>query len=285
MELNPFLSKTLIVATLAITCLQGPLAQEMPNMTPRSEKVGKREFVVGKVSMMPWQHMIRSDMKKMAIYFDLETGGQTVAYSKGDITCRGPAVIFGTWLLTEGSSKRPGSKEVGSEIQFDVAEWACLDAKGAGFLIEKLADKGLSREEKAGIPEALYKVGKDAIPALVGVLGDKRVAWKSRVLLNEGELMNRPAGVQAPPEQWRETDVTVEEVAESALSTIVSPIGYEPPVPPNFKPISAGAPFRVESWPKWWEKNRGKSIEEIRESFKPVLDTYWKSKGVQQVVK
>jgi hypothetical protein len=250
------------------------------------ENVGKEVFVVGRVSQMPWQHMIRSDTGKQAEYIDLEEGGQIVAYVGSAIVCSRPVLLEGQVLLTEGSSKRPGSKERVGEIQLDVGRWTCLDAAGAGLLLQRLGDPSLSREAKEGAELGLVAAGEKAVPLLIEHLGDAKLCWTEKVLLNEGALMNRP--VNAPPvkEEWAEEKVTVGSRCEAALTRIIWPVGYESPFAGNFKTVSwASPPFRVEDWRAWWAKNKAKPLDEIREGMKPVLDAYWRSKGVQQVVR
>lgn len=250
------------------------------------DSVGKEVAVVGKVSQMPWQHMIRSDTDKQAEYIDLEEGGQIVAYVGSAIACGRPLLLEGKVLLTAGSSKRPGSKERAGEVQLDVARWTCLDAAGSRQLLRRLGDPGLPREAKEGAELGLVAAGKDAIPPLIEHLGDTKVCWTEKVLLNEGSLMNRPPNAPPVKEEWAEEKVTVGSRCEALLTRIVWPVGYESPFASNFKPISGGSPpFRVEDWKVWWAKNKAKSLDQIHEELKPVLDAYWKSRGVQQVIR
>jgi hypothetical protein len=250
------------------------------------ESVGKEVCVVGKISQIPWQHMIRPDLGKDAQYIDLEEGGQIVAYMRGMSSCAQPLLLEGKVLLTEGESKRPGSKERTSELQLDVSRWTCLNAGGSKRLLARLGDPAESREAKEGIELGLVAAGKEAIPQLIEHLGDSRVCWTERVLLNEGSLMNRPPNAPPIQEEWTDAKVTVGERSEALLTRIVWPVGYKSPFAGNFKTVSRGSPpFRVEDWRAWWAKNKAKPLDEIREGMKPVLDAYWKSKGVQQVVR
>jgi hypothetical protein len=251
-----------------------------------SARVGERVVLAGRVSQTPWQHMIRGDLKKQSAYIDLERGGQIVAYAEGSISCPGTVVLTGTVLLTEGSSKRPGSKEVGSEVQLDVESWQCLDAAAVQGLLDRLASPAVTRPEKADVEAALATAGKESIPALIAHLKDRRTCWKEKFLLNEGELMNRAPNAPPVAERWVEGDVAVGSRCEEILLRIVTPVHYESPYAGNFKPTSGGSrPFRVEDWGAWWLRNRDKPLTQIREDFKPVLDAYWKSRGTQQVVR
>jgi hypothetical protein len=249
-------------------------------------RVGEKVVLVGRVSQMPWQHMIRGDLKKQAAYIDLEGRGQIVAYAKGSISCPGAVVLRGTVLLTEGSSKRPGSKEVCSEVQLDVESWQCLDTAALQGLVDQLASPEVPRSQKEGIEEGLAGAGKESIPVLIAHLKDRRTCWKERVLVNEGELLNRAPNAPPVAERWAEAEVAVGSRCEEILLRIVTPADYESPHVANFKPISGGSrPFRVEDWAAWWQRNRDKSLAQIQGEFKPVLDAYWQSRGTQQVVR
>jgi hypothetical protein len=261
--------------------------EEVRGVADLRGRVGEAVALLGRVSNMPWQHMIRADMGgKVPEYFDLEDRSQIVVYAAGGLRCGGPILLRGAVLLTEGSSKRPGSKEVGSEIQLDVAAWRCLDRAGIEALITALAGEKDSGAGAPGPAEDLVAAGKTAIEALVAHLGDARICRKDRTLLNEGELMNRPHNAPPVEEEWAVQDVTVGRRCEELLYTIVTP-REDPPVPPTqFKPLSPGSrPFVVEDWGAWWERNRAKSLAEIRAGLKPAMDAYWKSRGVQQVVR
>lgn len=267
----------------AATLLQGPLTRaETPSLRDR---VGQDLILVGRVSRTPWQHMIRGDLHKESAYIDLEDGGQIVAYAGGTITCDGPVLLRGRAILTEGSSKRPGSKDICSEVQVDVGSWECLDKEVLDRYIERLAAPQASREEKKGVEEALAAAGKSSIPILIAHLGDRRVCRRERVLSNEGEMMNRAPNASPVKERWAEEEVTVGATCEAILFAIVTPTDLESVAGANFKPISAGPPFRMENWASWWARNRDKTLLQIRRELEPVIEAYRKSRGVQQVVK
>lgn len=250
------------------------------------ERVGQRAVLAGRVSKTPWQHMIRADMHKEAVYVDLDGGGQTVAYAKGGIACEGPVLLRGEILLTEGSSKRPGSKEIVSETQFDVESWLCLSAKVIADLVEKMAARQTSPEERADIEEDLAAAGLQSVPILIAHLKDGRACGKRKVLLNEGELTNRPANAPPVAERWGQEVDSVGDRCEEILLRIVTPVEYQSPYAAHFKAFSAVPhPFRVADWDRWWKRSAGQSLAEIRRGFQPVIDAYWKSHGVQQVVR
>lgn len=274
-----------LVLAAALVLLPAAAAGEA-RMGLSRENVGKEVAVVGRVSQMPWQHMIRADTGKQAEYIDLQEGGQIVAYLASPVACGQPVLLEGKVLLTEGGAKRPGSKETASELQLDVGRWTCLDEKGMASLLKRLGDTAATREAKAGAEAGLIAAGKAAIPLLMDHLGDPTICWTDRVLLNEGALTNRPSNAPPAKEQWGEEKITVGERCEAMLTRIIWPADYRSPYAGNFKPVSGGsAPFRVEDWKSWWAKNRSKSLEEIRKAIEPVLDAYWESKGTQQVIR
>lgn len=88
---------------------------------------GERVTVVGKVSQMPWQHMIDVRPGKTAEYFDLPSGGQIVVYVAGTLPPGKKLELTGKVLVIEGTSKRPGSKEVATERQLDVESWRAVE--------------------------------------------------------------------------------------------------------------------------------------------------------------
>lgn len=89
-----------------------------------SEFVGKEVSLDGQVSDQPWQHLIAVHPDHpVALYFDNELTGQTVIYCREDIATRDPIRVYGRLALTEGTSKRPGSKEIVGSYQLVVDRW------------------------------------------------------------------------------------------------------------------------------------------------------------------
>lgn len=81
----------------------------------------------GKVSDIPWQHLIKIPETHPHIsYVDTEGHGQVVVYSRDRITCRGPVKIQGTVFKVEGKSKRPGSDDLFTEYQIMAEKWKCI---------------------------------------------------------------------------------------------------------------------------------------------------------------
>ncbi|MFC1615665.1 PspC domain-containing protein [Patescibacteria group bacterium] len=82
----------------------------------------------GRVSDLPWQHMIDiPDTHPNVYYFDLaDDSDQLVIYSRKDINCEDLFWIEGDYITIEGESKRPGSDEKVSELQVLVESFECL---------------------------------------------------------------------------------------------------------------------------------------------------------------
>lgn len=82
--------------------------------------------VEGRISQIPWQHMIKNpEGCSRFYYFDYGKGLQTVIYSKDPIECGGTLTLWGTVLTITGESKRPGSKQTVTAYQLQVDRWEC----------------------------------------------------------------------------------------------------------------------------------------------------------------
>lgn len=92
---------------------------------------GNTVTVTGRVSKVPGQHLVRAERAADAVYFDVEKGGQIVAYVRGGIGTEGRVRLTGTVVVAEGGSKRPGSTERYTELQLDVTSWEELGEPGA----------------------------------------------------------------------------------------------------------------------------------------------------------
>jgi hypothetical protein len=91
-----------------------------------SKNVDKKVTITGKISKVPWQHMMTSVQGHPASdYFDVDGGAQIVIYSKSAISYKGKMSITGKVLGVQGSSKRPGASksETYSEYHLIVDEW------------------------------------------------------------------------------------------------------------------------------------------------------------------
>jgi len=89
------------------------------------EYVDKKVKVTGRISDMPWQHLIGNFEKYSEIYyFDIKED-QIVIYSKMAILCSSSLTIYGTVVKVTGKSKRPGSNEEYTEYHILVDRWEC----------------------------------------------------------------------------------------------------------------------------------------------------------------
>ncbi|MFH1434590.1 MAG: hypothetical protein ABIJ56_02625 [Pseudomonadota bacterium] len=88
---------------------------------------GKKITAIGKKSDLPWQHLIDPpETHPDIVYFDMGEI-QIVVYSDKLIDCRGELAVTGTVVELEGTSKRPGSKEIGTEYHIIAEKWKCGD--------------------------------------------------------------------------------------------------------------------------------------------------------------
>ena len=84
-----------------------------------------RVTVEGRKARIPHQHMIRTPHVKFG-YFDLDEGGQVVAYSEAEIDCPGRVRLTGYFFDLQGQAKRPGDDTPYTERQLEVERWECL---------------------------------------------------------------------------------------------------------------------------------------------------------------
>ncbi len=277
---------TLLVAIVVAASVGAAGEGSMPQIVDDLFGHVDQEVVVeGSVSAVPWQHMIGSVPGKEPQYFDLEHGGQIVVYVAREFSCQGPTRLTGKVIAIEGGGKGHKSAERFTEQQLDVASWECLDAPVEEAL-RRLADPAVGEEAKRALEQEIVEAGKLAIPCLLRHLASRETAWQEEEVLNLGEMMNRPPNAPPVEPQVVETDVSVGKRAEAMLLRIITPTDYESPYAANFKPFSPGDwPFRVEDWKLWWARNQRKSLAEIREELEPVIDAYWQSHGVEQLVR
>ncbi|NMC07157.1 MAG: hypothetical protein GYA24_18215 [Candidatus Lokiarchaeota archaeon] len=94
-------------------------------------QVGKQVTIKGKISNVPWQHIIGSFQGYgLQEYFDLEDKSQIVIYLKAAIPERGMISVTGKLVEVKGGSKRPGAakSEPFSEYHVTVDSWKPVDA-------------------------------------------------------------------------------------------------------------------------------------------------------------
>jgi hypothetical protein len=83
---------------------------------------------VGRVSDVPWQHVMGNVPGKNPEYFDLSTDMQTVIYVAGAIECPGQVEVVGEVIEVSTQAKRPSKSggERHSELHLDVSSFRCL---------------------------------------------------------------------------------------------------------------------------------------------------------------
>lgn len=94
------------------------------------DKVGKKIALRGKISDVPWQHMIEDvENYNHIYYFDLEGGNQIVIYSKAEIQCASSLSVTRKVIEVRGKSKRPGKIDDITYVEFHIIvdDWTCLD--------------------------------------------------------------------------------------------------------------------------------------------------------------
>ncbi len=138
MKCRPYL---ILLPILLMSCSSKEIKMEN---NPRflTDYVGKMVQIEGKVSDMPWQHMIdmREDYPYM-IYLDWEHD-QTVVYSREPVKCQGALTVQGQVIRLEGQSKRPGSQTHYSELQILADRIICQSERPKAVAIdpENLSD-------------------------------------------------------------------------------------------------------------------------------------------------
>jgi hypothetical protein len=87
--------------------------------------VGKTVMIQGKISDIPWQHMMAPPAgTKHDYYFNIGER-QIVLYTKEELVCGTTLEVTGTVLEVAGASKR-GGPAMFKEYHLDVASWKCI---------------------------------------------------------------------------------------------------------------------------------------------------------------
>ena len=97
-------------------------------MMDLKNKVGKKITLEGKISDIPWQHIIKSVIThKHIYYFDLKDETQIVIYAKNGIDCRNNLVIEGEIIEVKAPSKRPSKIDDITYVEYHmlVDKWIC----------------------------------------------------------------------------------------------------------------------------------------------------------------
>jgi hypothetical protein len=91
-----------------------------------SENIGKEVTLTGRISKIPWQHMMGGVPGKSSQYFDLEDGNQIVIYITGELKCPDRIELTGVVVEVSGPGKGSKAEETYREWQLDVSRWRCL---------------------------------------------------------------------------------------------------------------------------------------------------------------
>ena len=94
------------------------------------DKIGKKITLKGKISDIPWQHMIKDvENHNHIYYFDLEDGDQIVIYSKAEVHCSRSLLVTGEVIEVRGKSKRPSKIDDVTYVEYHIIidDWECLD--------------------------------------------------------------------------------------------------------------------------------------------------------------
>ncbi|MCK5304400.1 MAG: hypothetical protein KAJ72_04060 [Candidatus Heimdallarchaeota archaeon] len=94
------------------------------------DKIGKKITLKGKISDIPWQHMIKDvENHNHNYYFDLEDGAQIVIYSKAEVLCSRSLLVTGEVIEVRGKSKRLSKIDDVTYVEYHIIidDWECLD--------------------------------------------------------------------------------------------------------------------------------------------------------------
>ncbi|MFO1054615.1 MAG: hypothetical protein U1F36_20525 [Planctomycetota bacterium] len=146
-------------------------------------------------------------------------------------------------------------------------------------LVERLSSSATS-DEKEATGRALIASGVDAIPVLIAALDDGR-AWETRDVANRMNLPNNNLPNNAKVEPLIVTRKVGERCRE-LLHEVVTPAPTAPPKG-NLKLISPQV-LLVDDWPGFWAKRRGKTLAQIHDELRPLVDAYFANRGAPQRV-
>lgn len=90
--------------------------------------LGKKITIEGRISDIPWQHLIMSvPTHKHIYYFDLLDGYQIVIYAKEVIDCSENLIVEGEVIEVRGPSKRPSKIDDINYVEYHILvdKWDC----------------------------------------------------------------------------------------------------------------------------------------------------------------
>ena len=141
-------------------------------------------------------------------------------------------------------------------------------------LIETLgSDRPLAAKQEAS--QKLTEGGTAAIPFLIAALHDTRI-YERRDISNQ---INLPPNA-APPKTILAI-VTVGQRCRDLHYQIITPASSSSG---RFKVFSTQI-LQIDDWPAWWAANKHKSLAQIHDDLRPLVDEYWKQHGTTQKVR
>ncbi len=134
-------------------------------------------------------------------------------------------------------------------------------------LVALLGDPMYSQDGKRRTQKELLEGGMTAVPALIQALEDHRVYEEVTVESPDGPRVHK---------------VTVAMVADEMLYEIVTPV-YQSKLERKMLPKSM-VMFTVKDWRAWHAKRKGRSLEEVHQEVRGVMDRYWQASGEEQLL-
>ena len=116
---------------LVVCCVSSGYAKKIkytPVSDPAALKnyVGKKVIVEGKISKIPWQHLVNPPKTHpVDYYFDMEKF-QIVIYAKEKIACDKTLKVFGEVIELRGAGKGSKADETFKEYHVVVDSWKCF---------------------------------------------------------------------------------------------------------------------------------------------------------------
>ncbi len=218
---------------------------------------------------------------------DRGTGVPTRSNPSGNYnSSTGPGVkapsLLGTRRFIRGYKvgSRLEKKQAAAPVEFDPgrapkAAPSVVRGRGPGAdvslsapqLVALLGDPMYSQDGKHRTQKELLEGGMTAVPALIQALEDQRVYEEVTVQTPEGPRVHK---------------VTVAMVADEMLYEIVTPV-YQSKLERKMLPKSM-VMFTVKDWRAWHAKRKGRSLEDVHQEVRAVMDRYWQSSGEEQLL-
>lgn len=157
------------------------------------------------------------------------------------------------------------------------ARWVVDEAARREWVeaLDRLGDPATPIDVKNELGRQLVAAGKDAVPLLIASLQDER-AYETRDVANR---MNLPNGVDPEPVIGT-TSVGMR--AASILDAIITPAPTHDA--PYRGKVYSEQILSITDWSRFWRSCRDLSLDQIHTRLAPLVDRYWASHGMTQVV-